>query len=309
MRTLLWVVLILDQLFLLVVGSANLNRYDKTDSQLKKHLEGASTEKTRTFRRLHKNLAYVRAQQNLELLIAVVVGSALFTHLITPPLVGLLWMFASLLAIVVLKRLSIVKTYAYQLFEYSINLIVTVATNLKPLWWVTGLPARSRLLFPESQEDLAAVISKTSTLSQDERARLIKVLEADEKKAADILTPLKRVKHVRPNEVLGPVLLADLERSKHGYFPVIDKKEGVVGMLSIRQLGDGSTAKQHNKVADVMSQELVWVADDMPVYEVAKMFLNAKQYVLLVQDESFEFAGIITIADLLKHTLSVEYSD
>jgi len=306
MRTFLWVVLLVDQLFLLAVGATNLAKYDLTDFQLKEQLEGKHDAKSQLLRKLHKDLALVKRQQQLELMLAFAVGVTLFTELIEPPVVGLLWALASLLAIVIFKRIGVVQKYAHQLFEYSLEFIITVANWFKPLWWLVGLPPKTRLMVPQSEQELKDVIERTSTVSTEERARLASVLDADDKVAKDIMTKARSVKHVSPHATLGPVVLADLEKSGHRYFPVQDKKDGVIGMLNLRVVSDIGSAKSLGKVSDIMEEDVVWLPDDMPVFEVAQMFLNAKQYVLLVQNEEHEFAGIITVADLLKHTIAVE---
>jgi len=305
MRTFLWVVLLFDQLFLLVVGSADLKKYELTDFQLKAQLEGKTDKNSQLLRRLHKNLGYVNRQQQLELLLAFSVGVTLFTNLISPVLVGLLWCLLCTLIIVIVKRSELIKKYSYQLFESMLDIIVKVATWFRPLWWLTGLPQKANRILPTSQEELKTIISDSTVISKEERERLLIILESDTKTAKDIMTLGRKVTHVTPSATLGPVLLADLEKGGHRYFPVFTKTEGVVGMLNLRAVTDVGSAKGYAKVGDIMEEDLVWVPDDMPVFEVARMFLTAKQYVLLVQNEDLEFAGIITIADLLKHTIAI----
>lgn len=305
MRTFLWVVLLFDQLFLLVVGSADLKKYDLTDFQLKTQLEGKTDKNSQLLRRLHKNLGFVKRQQQLELLIAFSVGVTLFTSLISPVLVGLLWCLLCTLLIVILRRLEIVKKHSYQLFESMLDIIIKVATWFKPLWWLTGLPQKANRIMPTSGEELKTIISDSTVISKEERERLLIILESDKKTAKDIMTLGRKVTHVTPSATLGPVLLADLEKGGHRYFPVFTKSEGVVGMLNLRAVTDVGSAKGYAKVGDIMEEDLVWVPDDMPVFEVARMFLTAKQYVLLVQNADLEFAGIITIADLLEHTIAI----
>lgn len=303
MRTFLWVVLVFDQLFLLVVGATDLAKYDLTDFQIKEQLEGRQDPKSTLLRKLHKNLPLVKRQQQLELTLAFAIGITFFTQLINPAGVGLLWAFASLLTILIIKRMKLLQKYAYQLFEYSLELIIKVANWFKPLWWLIGLPPKTKLMMPQSEDELKDVISRTSAVSVEERERLASVLEADDKVAKDIMTKASNVKHVTPNSTLGPVVLADLEKSGHRYFPVQDTKDGVIGMLNLRVISDIGSAKGLGKVSDIMEEDVVWVPDDLPVFEVAEMFLNAKQYVLLVQNEDHEFVGIVTVADLLKHTI------
>jgi CBS domain containing-hemolysin-like protein len=301
----MWVLLILDQLFLLIVGSANLSKYDLTDFQIKKLLEGKKDQHSQLLRRLHKNLQYVKRQQQFELTLAFMVGVLLFTHLITPIYVALLWGTITALVIMVLRRSEIIKKHSYSLFENMLNLIISVSVAMRPLWWVVGLPEKTHIVTPHSKEELNDVITRVPSISVEEKQRLKLILEADEKTAKDIMTTAGRVKHVGAKATLGPIVLSDLEKTGHGYFPVFSKKEGIVGMLNLKQVSDISSAKAYGKVRDIMSEDVVWVPSDMSVFEVAQVFLQAKQYVLLVRNEEMEFAGMITIADILKHTLAI----
>lgn len=305
MRFVLWVALFIDQLLILILSATDLKKYQLTDFQLKAQLEGKSDKKSQLLRRLHKNLPYVLRQQQLELLLLFSVGAILFTYLITPYVLAFAWLMVATLLIAMLRRVSLIKKYSYQLFEEMLDIIIKVSLLMKPLWWAVGIPEKDKLVMPTSQQELEDLISKASVISVEERERLNSVLEADEKTARDIMTLSRKVRHVVPSDTLGPVLLADLEKSGHRYFPVYTQKDGVLGMLNLRVLSDIGTAKSLGKVSDVMEQDLVWVPDDMPVFEVAQMFLSAKQYVLMVQNEDHEFAGIITVADLLKHTIAV----
>jgi CBS domain containing-hemolysin-like protein len=279
--------------------------YELTDFQLKQKLEGRNDRRSQLLRKLHKNLKYVKRQHQFELILAFALGVTLFTQLITPPITGLVWCLGLTLGLATLRRISLVKKYSHQLFETLLEVIIKVSNWFKPLWWLVGLPKKNNQLLPTSEYELKDLIEKTISVSKEDRERLSHVLEANHKTAKDIMTQRGKVAHVAQSSTLGPILLAELEKSGHRYFPVFTKNEEVVGILNLRAVSDVGTAKGFGKVSDIMEEDLVWVPDDMPVYEVAKMFLSAKQYVLLVQNEQFEFAGIITIADLLKHTIAI----
>lgn len=299
--------LLLDQLFMLLISAVNLKHYEVTDFQLKQLLDDLPEGNRKVRRELHKKLAQVKRLQHVELLIAFAVSIGLLTYLVAPPAFGVLYGLLLALAVCVVSRIGLIQDRAHRLFESTLELVLVTATKLAPLWWLIGTSAKSQTLVPQSTSELSDAVSRmnSSALSTEQKERLQLILELPDKKAKDIMTHAKKVTHVAPSSTLGPIVLADLEKSGHGYFPVISKKDGVVGMLSLKQVSDISSAKHHAKVGDIMSEEVVWVPDDMPLLEVAHMFLQAKQYMLLVENEDLEFAGIVTIADLLKHTLTV----
>lgn len=307
MRTFLWVVLLFDQLFMILIGAVNLKYYEVTDFQLKQLLEDLPEGSRKVRRDLHKKLPQVKRLQHLELVMAFAVSIGLLTYLVLPSALGVLYGLLLALAVCVVSRIGFIQDRAHGLFESTLEVVLATATKLAPLWWLIGTPVKSQILVPQSVSELSDAVShmNATALSTEQKERLQLVLELPDKKAKDIMTSARKVTHVAPSSTLGPIVLADLEKSGHGYFPVVSKKDGVVGMLSLKQVSDISSAKHHAKVGDIMSEEVVWVPDDMSILEVAHMFLQAKQYMLLVENEDLEFAGIITIADLLKNTLTV----
>lgn len=308
MRTFLWVVLLFDQLFMILIGAVNLKQYEVTDFQLKRLLEDLPEGNRKVRRDLHKKLPEVKRLQHVELVIAFAISIGLLTYLVIPPALGVLHGLLLALAVCVASRVGFIQNRAHTLFESTLEVVIVTTTKLAPLWWLIGIPVKSQTLVPQSVSELSDAMShmNATALSTEQKERLQLVLELPEKRAKDIMTPSRKVTHVAPSSTLGPIVLADLEKSGHGYFPVISKKDGVVGMLSLKQVADISSAKHHAKVGDIMSEEVVWVPDDMPILEVAHMFLQARQYMLLVENEDLEFAGIITIADLLKCTISIK---
>lgn len=306
MRIALWVALVLDQFILLILAAIHLDAYELTDFQLKERVKQESPQRGGLLKKLHKSLPLIRRQQQIKIILLFAVGTALFTHLFNPPVLGFIWMLAVTLAILVARRIAWLQTQAHRLFENRLDILITTAGVLKPLDWLIGKTPQLQPVSPHSREELIDVITRMDALAAEERRQIQLMLEIEQKTAHDIMTPAKKVTHVSPGATLGPILLSELEKSTHGYFPVLDKKEGVIGILDLKQVGDVASVKHHKKVADIMNEEVVWVPADLTVREIAQMFLHAKQYILLVQDESREFAGVVTIADLFKHTIAIE---
>lgn len=54
-----------------------------------------------------------------------------------------------------------------------------------------------------------------------------------------------------------------------------------------------------------MSMNIAWVEEDASLFELAKAFLEEKQYIALVKNQEGECSGLVTIADLMKHLLGI----
>lgn len=306
MRTFLWVVLVADQLFLLLIAGVKLDQFDLSEFAYREQLAELSPGAGRSYRRLHKLLPQVRLLQQLELLIAGVVSVTLLTHL-NQPVLGVLYNLVVFCVIKLLTKLQVIKKASLWLFELTLEIVLNTTEFLNPLWRIIGPPNRRELVHPASLAEFTDQLRRlpSTVLNPLRRQRLESVLESENKTVKDIMTPKKRLVMVEPSATLGPVVLSDLEKSGHGYFPVATKKGEPVGILKLSDISDLQLAKQRTQVREQMSSHLSWVEESTSLYELATAILQEKQYLILVRDENAEFSGIVTIADLMKHLLGI----
>lgn len=306
MRTFLWVVVGLNQLVILLIGAVDLDQFELSEFAFRERLAHHSGESARLHRQLHKLLPEVRLLQKVELTIAASISVVIFSYLQNPAL-GTLYALGALLLIAILSRLQIVKQQATKLFESTLGVVLLVTTKLHPLWVVIGIPAPRVVVQPGSQAEFTDQLRRlpSTVLNPIQRQRLETVLASEEKTVKDIMTPKKRVITVEPAATLGPIVLSDLQKSGHGYFPVATKKGEPEGILTLGDLGDIQAAKQRASVRDLMSEQVAWVEESTSLYELANAFLQEKQYLILVRNINAEFSGIVTVADFMKHTLGV----
>lgn len=305
MRSVVWILLGLDQLFLLLIGSVQLDTYEISDFQLREQF-AASDDTTKLRRQLHKNLPAVRRLQQVELVIAASFSLTLLIWL-TSPWLGLLCCLLTLLVLVCVSRVTFVQRLSHHLFESTLSIVIKTVLSLEPLWRIIGLPAKRKLVTPTTQAEFADQLRRlpSTVLPPDERQRLETLLSAQDMIVSSIMTPKKRVVMVEPSATLGPVVLTDLQKSHHGYFPVATPKGEPEGILSLSDISDIQNAKQRSQVRDLMSQQIAWVDEDVSLYELAQAFLQEKQYLILVKNKEGLFSGIVTIADLMKHLVGV----
>jgi Mg2+/Co2+ transporter CorB len=306
MRTFLWVVLFLDQLFLLLIGAVNLNHYELSEFVLREQFGGRGDVYSKLRRSLNKRLPKVKRLQQVELTLAFAVGISLFTH-INRPAIGMLYAIGSLLLIILLQRTKIVRQLGSALFERSIDLVIKVVDALKIIWWLIGAPAKRSSVPINSQDELLDTLRRlpSTVVNPVERQRLENVLMAENKTVKDIMTTKKRVILVSPSATLGPVILTDLQKSGHGYFPVATPKGEVEGVLNLGDVSDIHEAKQRTTVRELMSDQMSWVNSDSSIYDLIHVFLKDKQYLVLVRGSDQEFVGVVTIADVMKHLLAI----
>lgn len=306
MRTFLWVVLWFNQIALLLIGAVKLNQFELSEFAFKEELSHQSGQQAKLRRTLHRLLPKVRLLQIVELVIGLVILSALFIHL-TQPLIGVLYTLLSCFVIVALSRIGLIEAQATKLFQYSLELILKITEILQPLWVVIGIPKRKELLQPYSLPEFTDQLRRlpSTVVSPTQRQRLETVLESESKVVKDIMTPKKRLVMVEPSATLGPIVLSDLQKSGHGHFPVATKTGEPEGILTLSDVSDLQLAKQRSTVRDFMSTHTAWVEESTSLSELVQAFLQEKQYLIFVRNEEGDLSGIVTVADLMKHLVGI----
>gem|GEM_PF-3185512 len=306
MHMFLWVVAGIDQLFILLIAGVKLDQFELSEFAFREQMSEYTGKIAKLRRSLHKKLPQVRLLQRLELVIAGVLSVTLLTQLVQP-ILGALYALILFALINVLTRIRFVQTVSIKLFEPSLELILKTTEILQPIWFVVGTSKPREIVQPASLEEFTDQLRRipSTVLNPTRRQRLESVLESEDKSVKDIMTPKRRVVMVEPSATLGPIVLSDLEKSGHGYFPVATKKGEPEGILKLSDLSDLQTAKQRSQVREQMSSHISWTEETATLYELALIILREKQYLILVRNEANEFIGVVTIADLMKHLLGV----
>ncbi len=306
MRTVLWVALVLDQLFILLIGSMRLEQYNVSDIALKEQTQNLPASLTKIRRQLHKLLPEVRLLQQSELVLAGV-ASVVFWIAVVGVVRGVLFTVVAFMLLKIMSRLTTVQKLASHLFDRTVETVLAVTQFFRPLWRILGTPDRLVSTKPTSLTELMDLLSKlpVNVLTTTQRERLHTVIESETKVVKDVMTPKAKVVAVSPSATLGPIVLSDLQKSGHGYFPVVAKKSEPEGVLGLSDISDIHTAKTHAAVRDIMNTQLVWVEEDTSLQELVQAFLQEKQYLMFVRNLNGDFTGIVTIADLMKQLIGV----
>lgn len=299
-------VLLLDQILLLILLGLKFERYEMSDFAFRRYIEDFSGEPAKLQRKLHKMLGEVRLFWQVKIVGCFVVSVTLFTHL-NYPVMGVIYSLIALLIIIVVSRTKAVQQIAAKSFQSGLSLILQVTSYLKPLWVIIGVASHKKTTQPLSHDEFIHQIQglPSTVLSPLQRQRVETVLASDEKTVKDIMTPRRRVASVTPGTIIGPILLSDLEKTGHGYFPVATKKGKPEGILILSELTNIQQAKQGRVVRDLMSPHISWVDQQSSLYELVHILLEEKQYMLLVRDVEGEYVGVVTVADIVRHTLGI----
>ncbi|HTH72037.1 MAG TPA: CBS domain-containing protein [Candidatus Pristimantibacillus sp.] len=126
---------------------------------------------------------------------------------------------------------------------------------------------------------------------------LARTARFDDRQAADIVLPMSRVKLVKLDDHIGPVLLDELHDSGQNSFLVYeDTPDHVVGTLFLR---DAMTAQSGGQVRQLMHPRLCFVHEDFSLRQVLQAFARTGQFMVVVVNAFEEPVGVITLSHLL----------
>lgn len=309
MRTFLWVVLGVESIGLLYFLALNLNRYRLSAFELRSDFAHKADAKSRMFKKINRYLREITTLQVIDISALLLMISGFFVYL-EQSLLGIVYAAVLTGTLWLLARISFIQNLAAHIFEGHYESVCSIAQQFKGVLRFIQ-PAGSSEATPKSKAELVDIIQTlpSTTLLPVERQRLELVLSANEKNVKAIMTPKKRVITIEPSATLGPVVLSDLQKSGHGYFPVATKKGEPEGILTLSDVIDLELAKQHSTIRDLMTTHLTWVEEDTSLFELAQAILEEKQYVVLARDQEGNFSGLVTISDLMKHLVGITKSE
>lgn len=286
--------------------SLDLSKYEVTDFAYRTKLAHAVDDELGILKALHGKIPLLRALRLVLLTVVVVASSSLLSWLMNPPIAMVITLTAMLIGLIFVRTKILYKGVEV-LFVRVHPHALAVATILEPLLRLAKQPSSKGASLPASPEEFLDLLRRlpSTTLQPQQRQRLEVLFAAEKKSVSDVMTRRKYVVTAEPSATLGPVLLSDLQKSGHGHFPVVTKKGEPEGILTLGDVADIQQAKQRVSVRELMSSHVSWVSEDCSVQELAQLFLQEKQYIILVKNKDDEFSGMVTIADLMKHLVGI----
>ncbi len=136
---------------------------------------------------------------------------------------------------------------------------------------------------------------------------LARAARFDDRQAADVGLPMSRVKLVKLDDHIGPVLLGELHASGQSSFLVYEETpDHVVGTLFLR---DAVAAKEGGRVRDLMHPRLCFVHEDFGLRQVLQAFARTGQFMVVVVNAFEEPVAVITLSHLLSQLIGEHNED
>lgn len=162
------------------------------------------------------------------------------------------------------------------------------------------------------KDDLIALLRQQTEQPDNRIAKhdlelVTQAAQFDDLQAADVVMPMSRVKLVRLNDHIGPVLLGELHQSGQNSFLVYDESpDHVVGTLFLR---DAVAAKEGGLVKELMHPRLCFVHEDFSLRQVLQAFARTGQFMVVVINVFEEPVGVITLQHLLEQLVGERAAD
>lgn len=163
---------------------------------------------------------------------------------------------------------------------------------------------------PQTRGELLSLMREVpmSVLSGSERKAVSAVLDLPRTAVAEIMTPVVKIVFVNQDETLGPLILDRLYRSGFTFFPVIDGRQHIIGVLSTVLL-NSLDIKETSQAGEIMDPRVYYIRSDYSLEQALKAFLRTNSQMMLVVDRYEKLTGMLTFAQLMDYLFDEKYQD
>ncbi|MFM1986303.1 MAG: hypothetical protein RIS18_520 [Actinomycetota bacterium] len=218
--------------------------------------------------------------------------------------------FSLVLGELVPKRLALQNSESWALIAaYPIDILARVS---RPFIWLLsrstnlivkllgGDPSASRQEL--TGEDLRDLVAGHEELSDNERALIDDVFEADDREIKEVMTPRTEVEFLDADSTIPEAALV-VEKLPHTKYPVINKTaDEIVGFVHVRQLLSLEARKSSKQLRDI-AIAVESIPGTTSVLSALAQMRNGNQHLLIVADEYGGTAGIVTLDDLVEELI------
>lgn len=232
----------------------------------------------------------------------------------------LAWFSAAFTAMILLFSEMIPKTagvvYARPLANLVARPLVVLVAVFSPVIWffrvITRLITGRRQAEQMSDEELLLMVRlgmRTGHVNKLEARVIRNILQLEERLARDVMTP-RTVLYSLPVDATCANVLEDERSRNYSRIPIFDgNPEDLVGVVHIRSvMAEIWEDKEHTRLSDLMAP-IHFVLETMTLDELLNVFLERRQHLVAVLEESGGLSGVITLEDVLEEIIGEEIVD
>lgn len=194
-----------------------------------------------------------------------------------------------------------------------IMVIITYPVS-KPLQLLLDKIFANETAHLQSRHELGLLINehlgaKESELDEDEVEIIRGALQLSEKRVGSIMTPIKSVYWLQPQDVIDDVRIDEIKASGRSRIPVLNASKTICfGVLLVKELVDIDFDEYHPRVDELHLHPVQTVGSGTALDTMFRKFIGAKTHLMPIEKDD-EIVGIVTIEDLIEEILGHEIED
>ena len=139
-----------------------------------------------------------------------------------------------------------------------------------------------------------------SVLTRSEREMISAVFKLPEVTVSELMLQGEQIFYVDADEVLGPLTLDRLYKSGLEHFPVVDRKQNIIGCVHTTYFNN-LELRESSKVSDVIDPGVYYLRPDYTLEEALHVFLRNGCHFCLVVNNYGKIIGMLTLKALCQY--------
>ena len=154
-----------------------------------------------------------------------------------------------------------------------------------------------------SKEELFYLLDNSKLLLEDEMLLLRASFDFKSLLIKDIMVPLEEAVTIRGDELLGPLVINELHKTKHTIFSVMRNEDEVIGLLNLVDVTKVNSETKSLRAIDLMKEDVFFVSQDKNLEEALGAFLRSHQHLFIVVNKSKKAIGLVCLEDIIERLL------
>jgi metal transporter CNNM len=151
--------------------------------------------------------------------------------------------------------------------------------------------------------------AKESELDEDEVEIIRGALQLSEKRVSSIMTPIKQVYWLQPQDIIDSVRIDEIKASGRSRIPVLNAAKTICfGVLLVKELVDIDFDDYQPRVDELHLHPIQTVGSGTALDTMFRKFIAAKTHLMPIEKDD-RIVGIVTIEDLIEEILGHEIED
>ncbi|TWP08769.1 CBS domain-containing protein [TM7 phylum sp. oral taxon 350] len=204
-----------------------------------------------------------------------------------------------------LRGQEIVNGFTFKLYKRYEKLLLKFSNkydNILSFFVAKDRNVRSSLKV-HSKEELFYLLDNSKLLLEDEMLLLRASFDFKKLLIKDIMVPLEEAVTIRGDELLGPLVINELHKTKHTIFPVMRSEGEVIGLLNLVDVTKVNSETKSLRAIDLMKEDVFFVGQDKNLEEALGAFLRSHQHLFIVVNKSKKAIGLVCLEDIIERLL------